>query len=481
MLFSPDDVTMAINTEQLKEELEDFWDREIVPTLCDYIKIPNLSIDFDPNWGRHGRMVAVKRLALAWLERHREPSWKIHERSLPGRTPLILVEIPGDDDGNVMIYGHLDKQPEMEGWNEGLGPWTPVIRDGKLYGRGGADDGYALFAAVAAVKALKSQNQPRPRVVILIEFSEESGSPDLPPYLETYCDIIGTPDLVIALDSGAGDYERLWSTTSLRGMLSCTLTVRVLKEGAHSGIASGIVPTSERIIRHLLDRLENVDTGEIRLGGLHAEIPRQRRDQAEATAQILGDTILQSFSISPGLSAVCEDPAELLLNNSWRPTLCVIGQDGMPPVQSAGNVLRAYTRLKLSIRLPPTVDYRKVQEEVHQALTENPPYNAAVDVAFDQGGSGWNAPALAPWLEQASNEASRLFYGKQGAYIGLGGSIPFMAMLGERYPAAQFLITGVLGPKSNAHGPNEFLHIPYAKKLTTCIAHIVACQAESGA
>lgn len=468
-----------MNTDPLLKEIEGFWDEEIVPALCDYIKIPNLSISFDPAWEKNGHMEAAKQLALDWLEKQREPEWKIYDERLPGKTPLILVEVPGDSDRNVLIYGHLDKQPEMEGWREGLGPWTPVIRDGKLYGRGGADDGYALFAAVAALKALKSHPLPRPRVVVLIEFSEESGSPDLPPYLDSCGEIIGTPDLVIALDSGAGDYERLWSTTSLRGMMSCTLTVRVLTEAAHSGIASGIVPTSERIMRQLLERLENAETGEIRLAGLYAEIPVQRRRQAETAAQTIGDQVLQSFATIPGLKAAGGDPAELLLNNSWRPTLCVTGQEGLPPVRSAGNVLRAYTRFKLSLRLPPPVDCKAAQEWVRETLTQNPPYNAEVSVEFDQGGNGWDAPALAPWLERASDDASMLFYGKAAAYMGLGGSIPFMAMLGERYPKAQFLITGVVGPKSNAHGPNEFLHIPYAKKVTACIAHIMARMAES--
>jgi acetylornithine deacetylase/succinyl-diaminopimelate desuccinylase-like protein len=314
--------------------------------------------------------------------------------------------------------------------------------------------------------------------VILIEFSEESGSPDLPPYLEKYQSIIGTPDLVIALDSGAGDYERLWSTTSLRGMLSCVVSVQVLKEATHSGIASGVVPSSMRIMRQLLDRLENAHTGEILLPQLHTDIPPQRMEQVSATAGVLGDSLRDAFSLIDGTQTVSDDPAQLLLNNTWKPTLCVVGQDGMPTVQKAGNVLRAYTTLKLAFRLPPNLDYTIAQQAIQSSLTVNPPYNARVTVEFDQGGNGWDAPALAPWLQQANSEASQAFYGKDAQYFGLGASIPFMAMLGEQYPDAQFLITGVLGPKSNAHGPNEFLHIPYAKRLTNCVAYILARQFE---
>lgn len=469
---------MPIQTKALSDYIDRFWQNDILPTLTDYISIPCLSIDFDPDWQQHGHMQQVRQMALDWLQRHAIPGWTIHDQTLEGRTPLILIDIPGDSDDTVMIYGHLDKQPEMEGWWEGFGPWTPVLKDDKLYGRGGADDGYALFAAIAAIKAIKEQGLPHARIVILIEFSEESGSPDLPEYLQTYEDVIGTPDLVIALDSGAGDYERLWSTTSLRGMLSCSLKVQVMHEATHSGIASGVIPSSMRIMRLLLNRLEDVHSGEILLPTLNSDIPAQRRQQAQATAEVLGDQLMQSFNTTDGLQPVSADTTELLLNNTWKPTLCVVGQDGMPSVQAAGNVLRAYTTLKLAFRLPPNVDYSLAQQAIEKTLTEDPPYNAGVSVEFDQGGTGWDAPALAPWLERANNEASQSFYGQDAVYFGLGASIPFMGMLGEKFPQAQFLITGILGPKSNAHGPNEFIHIPYAKKLTACVAYILARQFE---
>jgi acetylornithine deacetylase/succinyl-diaminopimelate desuccinylase-like protein len=462
---------MTPSSEALHRAIDNFWDDEILPALVDYIRIPNVSVAFDPDWQAHGHMERARRLAVDWLQAHAMPGWNLHDLSLPERTPLLLVEIPGDLDDTVLIYGHLDKQPEMEGWRDGLGPWTPVIEDGKLYGRGGADDGYALFAAVAAVRALQGQRVPR--VVILIEFSEESGSPDLPAYLEAYGHLIGRPALVIALDGGAGDYRRLWSTTSLRGLVNGTLEVAVLTESAHSGIASGIVPSSLRIMRQLLDRVEDPLSGEIRLPELLADIPAERQRQAAVAGQILGTGMFGGFGTVPGLRPVSEDPAEQILNSTWRPTLSVVGQEGMPPAQSAGNVLRARTAFKLSFRLPPTVDSSKAQEAIRARLTEDPPYGARLAIDFEQSATGWDAPALAPWLERASREASLLFYGHEPAYSGLGGSIPFMGMLGERYPEAQFLITGVLGPRSNAHGPNEFLHIPYAKKLTACVAHII--------
>jgi acetylornithine deacetylase/succinyl-diaminopimelate desuccinylase-like protein len=465
---------MAIDTAVLSQQINAFWDQDIIPALTNYISIPCLSIDFDPQWQAHGHMDEVEKLALNWLQQHIEPQWKIHNRRIEGKTPLIIVEVPGDSEQTILLYGHLDKQPEMEGWYEGYGPWKPVLSDDKLYGRGGADDGYALFAAIAAIKAIKKQGLPHCRFVILIEFSEESGSPHLPVYLEQYQSVIGNPELVIALDSGAGDYQRLWSTTSLRGMLSCVVKVEVLKEATHSGIASGIVPSSMRIMRQLLDRLEDSLSGEILLPELHTPIPKPRVEQVKATASILDDSLRDAFNLVSGVQPVSDDAAQLLLNNTWKPTLSVVGQGGMPAINQAGNVLRAYTALKLAFRLPPNLDCAIARQTIHTALTRDPPYNAKVTVEFDHGGNGWDAPPLTSWLQQASDEASQTYYGKDAQYFGLGASIPFMSMLGEQFPQAQFLITGVLGPKSNAHGPNEFLHIPYAKKLTACVAYILA-------
>ncbi|BCX89853.1 hypothetical protein MIN45_P2226 [Methylomarinovum tepidoasis] len=463
-----------MTTNPLLDTLTDFWDREILPALIDYIRIPALSPDFDADWAKTGHLEQARRLALDWLERHRETDWAVHDLQLPGLTPLILVEIPGQREGNVLLYGHLDKQPEMEGWREDLGPWKPVIEDCRLYGRGGADDGYALFAAVAALKALRRQGLPHPRCLILIEFSEESGSPHLPPYLEKYGDLVGTPDLVVALDSGTGDYERLWSTTSLRGMQGCTVTVRTLEEAAHSGIASGIVPESFAILRQILDRLEDPATGRVRLEALHVEIPAIRKQQAKDASEILRLAPVAGLHPLPGLRPLSDDPYELILNNTWRPSLCVTGQDGLPPADRAGNVMRAYTRLKLSFRLPPPLRCEEAKKAIERAVLRDPPFNAQVEIRFDQGGDGWEAPPPAKWLQEACDRASLKHYGHKAAYLGLGASIPFMKMLGDAYPQAQFLITGVLGPGSNAHGPNEFLHIPYARKLTACVADILA-------
>lgn len=461
-----------MNTAQLENVLNKFWDEEIIPTLIDYIRIPNKSPAFDPGWEKAGHMDAVLDLAVDWVEKHRPEGSTLHVKRTEGRTPLLLLEIPGTRIGNCLIYGHLDKQPELEGWRDGLGPWKPVVENDKLYGRGGADDGYALFASLGAIKALQEQGASLPRIVILIEFCEESGSADLPYYIDTCADIIDSPDLVVCLDSGAGNYEQFWTTVSLRGLIGCTVRVDVLREGIHSGVASGLVPSSFRVLRQLLSRLEDENTGEIIVEELHVEIPPYRIAEVQDMIEALGGKT-EVFPWAENMEPSTYDPVEGILRRTWKPALSTVGMDGIPAVKDGGSVLRPYTVLKLSLRIPPGLSAEKAQAVLEDRLTTNPPYNATVSVTFDEPASGWNAPKFADWLNEAIQEASIIFYGKNALTIGEGGTIPFMAMLREKFPQAQFLITGVLGPGSNAHGPNEFLHIPYAKKLSVCIGFIL--------
>jgi acetylornithine deacetylase/succinyl-diaminopimelate desuccinylase-like protein len=461
------------------------WDRDIVGQLTEYIRIPAKSPGFDPDWVQHGYIETVVRNAAAWVEAQKVEGLTLEIVRLPGRTPVLFFEIAATRPASsqtVLMYGHLDKQPEFSGWRSDLGPWTPKYEDGKLYGRGGADDGYAVYASIAAVQALKAQQVQHPRIVGLIETCEESGSYDLLPYIDALRSRLGEVGLVICLDSGAGNYEQLWLTTSLRGLASGTLKVQVLTEGVHSGDASGLVPSSFRIMRQVLDRLEDSKTGRLLPASFHCEMPPQRLAQAKATAAILGEEIYKRFPWAHydcgGSTAFAlpttTDPLQALVNRTWAPTLSVTGADGLPALQDAGNVLRPYTAFKLSLRLPPLVDAGEAVRELKTLLEDNAPYQARV--TFEPGGAatGWNAPATASWFEQALDEASRAHFGASCGYIGQGGTIPLMNMLSEGFPRSQMMVCGVLGPKSNAHGPNEFLHVPYAKKLTASVAQVIA-------
>ena len=469
-----------MDISRTRQFVEHTWTNRIIPTLNEYLTIPNQSPAYDANWHSNGYMDQAVELIVKWIQAQEVPGLTLDVIRLEGRTPLLFLEIPGDSAETVLLYGHLDKQPPMEGWNEGLGPWKPVIKNGRLYGRGGADDGYAAFASLTAIKALKLQGVPCGRCVIVIEACEESGSGDLPYYIDALKDRIGTPSLVICLDSGCGNYDQLWITSSLRGLATGTLTVSTLTEGVHSGAASGIVPSTFRILRQLLSRLEDEKTGEILPRELYVEIPTERLRQVAATAQVLGATVYSEYPFQAGTAPVTREISQALLNRTWRPQLEITGAAGLPPLDNAGNVLRPVTAAKVSSRLPPPADAKAATALLKQLFEKDPPYGAKVTFASEQCASGWNAPALEPWLEESLKRASLEFFGKEARYMGEGGTIPFMAMLGEKFPRAQFMITGVLGPHSNAHGPNEFLDLATGMRLTCCVARVLVDHCKAG-
>jgi acetylornithine deacetylase/succinyl-diaminopimelate desuccinylase-like protein len=475
----------VLDSARALDQVSRQWDGDIVRQLTEYIAIPAKSPGFDPDWQQHGYIETVLRNAATWVEAQKVPGLKLEVVRLPGRTPVLFFEVDATKAGSqqtILMYGHLDKQPEFTGWRSDLGPWTPKYEDGKLYGRGGADDGYAVYASIAAIQALKAQGQPHARIVGLVETCEESGSYDLLPYVDALRPRLGDVGLVICLDSGAGNYDQLWLTTSLRGLAGGTLKVEILTEGVHSGDASGLVPSSFRIMRQVLDRLEDSKTGRLLPASFHCEVPADRLAQAKATAAILGDEVYKRF---PWAHADCggstafalpttTDPVQALVNRTWTPALSVTGAEGFPALQDAGNVLRPYTAFKLSLRLPPLVDAAAAVQELKTLLEDNAPYQAKV--TFEGGGaaSGWNAPATTPWFEQALDAASLAHFGAPVGYIGQGGTIPLMNMLSQGFPRAQMMVCGVLGPRSNAHGPNEFLHVPYARRLTAAVAEVMA-------
>ena len=461
------------------------WDADIVGQLKSYIEIPAKSPGFDAAWAEHGYLETVVRNAASWVQAQKVEGLRLEVIRLEGRTPVLFFEVEATRPGasqTVLMYGHLDKQPEFTGWRPDLGPWTAKYEDGKLYGRGGADDGYAVYASIAAIQALKAQKVPHPRIVGLVETCEESGSYDLMPYIDALRPRLGDVALVVCLDSGAGNYDQLWLTTSLRGMASGVLKVEVLTEGIHSGDASGLVPSSFRIMRQVLDRLEDSKTGRLLPASFHCEVPAERLAQARATAAILGDLVTRRF---PWAHYDCEgsttftlpttsDPVQALLNRTWTPTLSVTGAEGFPSLRDAGNVLRPYSAFKLSLRLPPLVDASMAVQEMKTLLEDNAPYQARVTFESSGGATGWNAPQTAPWFEKALDDASRAHFGAPCGFIGQGGTIPLMNMLAKGFPKSQMMVCGVLGPRSNAHGPNEFLHVPFAKKLTAAVARVIA-------
>jgi acetylornithine deacetylase/succinyl-diaminopimelate desuccinylase-like protein len=472
-----------VDTPTLQQHVRQAWDAEILPSLSDFVAIPALSPGFDADWARNGHLDAAAEHLHRWLTGRGIPGATVEIVRLPGLTPLVLMDIPASegvaDAGTVLLYGHLDKQPPFGAWSDGLGPWTPVVRGNRLYGRGAVDDGYSGYAASSAIEGLLAAGGRHARCVLVLETSEESGSPDLAAYLEHLRPRLGEVSLVVCLDSGGFDYDRLWVSTSLRGLVSVDVTVRVLPAGQHSGSASGIVPSSFRIFRQLLDRLEDSATGRVLLPELSVDIPADRLAEVQESAQTLPGLAKTAFPVVDGLRLVSDDDVELMLNNAWRPTLSVIGASGFPEPVDAGNVLRPYSTLKLSFRLPPTANSAACLDAVTKALTTDVPSGAHVSLSHIELGDGWNAPPLAPWLRSTLDSLSATVFDQGWRTVGIGGSIPFMAQLAETYPSAQFVVTGAGGRDSNAHVPDEWLNLDQAKRVSASVALILNAHATS--
>nr|WP_132112911.1 M20/M25/M40 family metallo-hydrolase [Actinocrispum wychmicini] len=471
----------GVEHNALNSTVDRLWESEILASLSELISVPALSPAFDADWAARGHLDAAAEHVRRWVASRSLPGASVEIVRLDDRTPLVVVDIPatpgGVDAGTVVLYGHLDKQPPVGGWADGLGPWTPVLRDGRLYGRGAVDDGYSAYAATAAVEAVRASGGEHARCVILLETCEESGSPDFAAYLEHLKPKLGDVTLVVCLDSGGNDYDRLWITTSLRGLVSVDLTVRVLDVAAHSGMASGIVPSSFRIMRTLLDRVENAATGEILIPEMNVEIPAHRLAEAQASVAAAPGAVGRAYQRSGTTQPAAATDLDLVLNNSWRPTLSVIGAAGLPQPTDAGNVLRTHTTLTLSFRLPPTANSEAALDSVLKLLTTDVPYGATVEIAREEHGGGWNAPEMAPWLSAAVENVSKTVYDAPWGTVGLGGSIPFVGLLGETYPNAQFLVTGAGGADSNIHVPNEWLHLGQAARVTTSVGHVLHAHA----
>ena len=452
-------------------------DTDLVELLERYLTIACLSPDFTDASSPSAEIDQAIALFARWAGERQLVGAKISVQRLEGRTPALVIDIPStapEATGTVLLYGHLDKQPPLGDWSDGLDPFVPVRRGDLLYGRGAADDGYALPAALLAIEAADAAGLPRGRCVVLIEASEESGSPDLAAHLDILLPSCGDVDLVICLDSGALDFDRIWITTSLRGNVVATVRVTVLDQGVHSGEASGVIPSSFRLMRQLLDRIEDPQTGELLLDTVNIAPPAHVMADAAVVDAELNDPLGRHFPARPGLELMGRDGTDRLLRQSWAATLSVVGADGLPPSAVAGNVLRSSTTLKLSLRTPPSANVEAVASELLAVLTAHPPSGADVSVSLQQPAEGWVAPETAPWLLDALDEGSRAGFGGRPGFLGEGGSIPFLAALEERLGAAQFLVTGVLGPGSNAHGPDESLHLPSAANVAITLVSVLA-------
>ena len=467
----------TVNKEKTNENIDAKWDDWYVKGLSDFIRVPNLSPNYDEEFLTNGRIEQAAECVDGYINQLQIEGITKHYFQPDGMSPMVVytVEPTQGCTKNIMIYGHLDKQPWMEGWDEGLGPCEPVIRGEYLYGRGGADDGYAPFSAMLAVKNLQQQGVMLPRIALVLETEEESGSENLLDLLEAAKEVIGTPDYCFCMDSGAFDYNQLWLTSSLRGVCIVSLEVEFAKGGYHSGEVGGIIPETFRVARALLNRVDNAETGMV-CDDLQVEIPQWARDEAVVMAGHSGAEMHTKYNYHEGCVPMNADNlAEMYLNNTWRPNLSITGASGLPDVAIAGNVVRASTKLKLSMRLPPSAKPDEAEAKLTEILTTNVPHNAKVTVKGGHAGQGWCMKAMDPWLNAVVKKSgSDFFDGKDTGTYGMGGSIPFLAELGNMYPSTNIMALGLIGPKANAHAPNECINLTYAKKLTKALSHLIA-------
>jgi acetylornithine deacetylase/succinyl-diaminopimelate desuccinylase-like protein len=467
------------SSEDLEKYVSVAYDKAI-PTLAEYIKIPNISPAFDKEWNTNGLIDQAMKHLYDWVLQQKVTGLTANIIKTKDRTPLLLCEItPEKYTKTILMYGHMDKQPPLDGkWSNGLGPYTPVIRDGKLYGRGGADDGYAIFSSIIAIKALQENKMPHGNIIIMIEGGEESGSPDLMYYVESLK--ISPPDLVVCLDSGCEDYKRLWLTTSLRGLASGVLEIKTLTTSVHSGDGGGAIPNCFDVMRQLLARVSDSKTGDMTPDYYSAipkiNIPGKQIKYSLQVVELLGKELFDRFPFDGSTSITKDaDKRKLLyynLRRSWGLNLAVVGIDGMPSVQNGGNAIHPQLRVSLSMRLPPNLDAQKASDALKLLLERDPPYGCSIKFHQDAVGSGWVANESEK-LEVLVNSCSEKIFKMPAYHLSEGGSIPFIKMLGEMFPKAEFLICGVLGPGSNAHSTDEFLDINYAKKLTTCVSMVL--------
>ena len=454
-------------------KIEEAWQGDALEALAEFVRLPAKSPDFDPDWEQNGVLLRALEDAARWAK-VRFPEGTFEILSAPGVTPVLWVDIPGTPPGRpALFYGHFDKQPEAGEWSEGLAPFEPVLRDGRLYGRGTADDGYSFYAALTAARAMDEAGRKRPRIMGVFETREESGSGDLPHYLPELSKRAGRPSVLTVLDLGIQDKTRLWRTQSLRGVVTFTLKVEVLASGVHSGVTSGIVPSSFAVMRTLLDRLEDPATGRVKVASMHVPEPTRHMPALRRLAELSGEDLWKRFPWAGETEPRSFDPLELLLKNGWQPTLSILGAEGLPPVKEAGALIRPSTTLKLSFRIPPGVDAQKAAEDAVALVTTNVPSKAKVTVANLHAEPGFEAPAGAEWLDAAWSKASEELFRETAEDVFDGATIGILPKFVKAFGPCPFLCTGVLGTEDNAHAPDESVSLEYLTKLTCAVASVL--------
>lgn len=376
-----------------------------------------------------------------------------------GAHPAVLARraaAPGAP--TVLLYAHHDVQPPGpdEEWDSV--PFQPALRNQRLYGRGTADDkaGIAMHLASLRLLAEYSASSPALGLAVFIEGEEEAGSESFPWLLQQYGDWLAADAIVVA-DSGNWDEQTPGLTVSLRGNATFTMTVRTLDHNVHSGMFGGAVPDAMLATIRTLDSLWATD-GSVAVAGLHRHV---------ASAPEYDEARLRAESgLLDGVERVgIDNPLQQLW---WQPAITVTGIDA-PAVAVAANALAAAVRVKISVRVAPGQTAAEAARLVQQHLLANAAFGARLEFGDEQLGEGYLVEADHPVVHDAIATMTAA-WGREPVLQGVGGSIPFIADLAERYPEAAILVTGVEDPDSRAHSPNESLHLPGFRKAVAAEA-----------
>jgi acetylornithine deacetylase/succinyl-diaminopimelate desuccinylase-like protein len=442
--------------------------------LSAVIRIPNITSDYDPTFLTNGLVHTAISTARDWIISQGIPGATVRLFDAPGTYPVLLVDVPADrSDVTTAVYGHIDKMPHLDasGWSAGLSATDPVVRDGHLYGRGTADDCYSWYLAITSLKFLISAGLPRSRVLIFIESCEESGEDEFRDFLRDIAPTLPRLDRVFILDGSRGDLGTAWFCTSLRGIVTANLDVRHLARPCHSGMATGIVPSTFRIARGLLDRVEDAATGEIHLPAARVAPPESAAETARAVAERLAGKL--AIDLIPGAQLIEGGIERRLIANWWEAGLSITGADGLPPIAKAGNVLRERTALRLSLRIPPTAERFECGRQLKETLETDPPYGAKVVCEILSCCPGWSTRELSNKTKETIAKATQAVFRQPPIYFGAGSSVPISGAFQEFWPDAEVTVTGVAGDESYCHGFDENINLEYAAKWTAMFAGIL--------
>ena len=469
-----------MDIKSLKKYVDKQFILNTLPNLMNFIRIPNLSPLYDDDWNTNGLLLKAANLIISFAKSLELKNAEINLLQDKGYTPLIFIDIPAsriNDTRTILFYAHYDKQPHGEGWDEDKSPINPVIIDGHLYGRGSADDGYALFSILTAIKTCQDYNCPMPRICCIFEGAEESTDAHLTYYFNKLMPVLGNNIIVfIPLDSGCSDYNHLWITNSLRGFCDFEINIETLENECHYGPeASGIIAENMFLIRKIFDGILDSTNGEVKLKEFHVDkIPEIIDEQMNKEIEVVGDDFIKNIPLYEGVSPLSTDVRQLMINSRWKPTCNILGIDNCPKISDNGFGINPTMKVRMSMRIPPGIDINKAIESFKTALSENTYFGAKVSLASYDFGEGAVFANMSNKCKTILNKASLEFFENEGLFMGGAGSIPFITYFQSKYPKSDIICTGILGNDSNEHGPNENLNIDAAKKLICVFCYFLS-------